>query len=141
MTTSTLIASSTTGRIRLRSPMLKSTSFLEGLESNLAEIQGVIRVRGNPSAGSLIVEYDPKICSEDWVEGKVEEIYLEAAQQNRNRTGEFLGKATKVGMAATLTTAVVYGFSGKKKPHIRAGSAFLGFAALHMLRHSKRLLS
>jgi hypothetical protein len=52
------------GRLRLRSAVLKGNALAsEEARRHLAQIVGVTSVRGNPSTGSVLLEYDPNVIS------------------------------------------------------------------------------
>lgn len=141
MTPNVLIAATSAGRIRLRTKPLKNSAFLTELEGELCNLEGVMAMRSNPAAASLIVEYDLAICDQDSMEKDVENAYLRVLRKNRKENGILLGKATKIGMAASLSATLYYGFAGKKRLHINAARVFVGFTALHMLKYSRRLFT
>ena len=53
------------GRVRLRSPALRSEKALEEIQSSLAAYSGVKKTESNARTGSLLVFYDPAAISRE----------------------------------------------------------------------------
>ncbi|MCG8425904.1 MAG: hypothetical protein MI754_00945 [Chromatiales bacterium] len=127
----------------MRAKRLKSKKISSSIREKIEHLPGVLEVRTNPGAGSIVVNYDTHVVDATVLEDQIEAICSPNASgngENGNGLAKQLNRATKVGMMTTLATSITYGFLGKKKPHIAYGTAFLAFAGLHMLKHSSRLL-
>ena len=150
-----MIVSTVNGRIRVRSPRLKSRPFAAEVRPAAAAMTGVDSVRVNRAAGSLVATFDPDSANPLALERALERLCLSpgtalqgaagsAPVVARRRAGgnlsRQLNRATKVGMITTLGTSLAYGFAGRKKPHIRFGAAFLVLAGAHMFRYQRTLL-
>ena len=137
-----MIVSTVAGRIRIRAKRLKSKKFSSHARDRIAELSGVFEVRANPGAGSLVVNYDVRETEATILEEQIETICLavpERNDENGNGLSKTINKATKIGMVSTLAASLTYGYLGKKRPHIAYGTAFLGFAGLHMFKYANRL--
>lgn len=137
-----MIVSTAGGRIRIRTNRLKSKKISGRLKDRIEALEGVTGVRANPNAHSLIVHFDENRIEMTDLEDQVIEICSPPKNDGNgsNKLTKRLNQASKVGMIATLATSLAYGYAGKKKPHIRFGTAFLALAGVHMLKHSNRLL-
>lgn len=136
-----MIVSTLYGRIRIRSKFLKSARACSTAKRCIEEYPGVIEVRANRGAGSLVVRFDEQAVDVGELEERIESICMSASNGQQNGTlSRRINRVTKVGMISTLAASVACGFAGKKKPHIGFGVAFLGFAGAHIYRHSSRLL-
>ena len=138
-----MIVSTVSGRIRIRSNRLKSQKIANKILREAEVLEGVTDVRTNPAAGSLVVSYDTRAVDTVELEDKLEALCMppKPVVNGTNKTiSHYANKATKVGMATTLATSLVYGYLGNKKAHIRFGKAFVVFAGLHMLRYQSTLL-
>jgi len=138
-----MIVSAVSGRIRIRSKLLKSRAFARDVRRGAEGLGGVTEVRTNPAAGSLVVSYDTREADADTLESALEALCLPPSPTPRPARAEIsrqLNRATKLGMAASLGAAVALGFMGKKKAHIRFGTAFLALAGMHVWRNQRTLL-
>lgn len=138
-----MIVSSCGGRLRVKAKRLKNKSISNKIKTKVEELEGVNGVRVNPSAASLIVNFDQSLVDVESLEDSVFAICsppINGKNGSKSRISKRINQASKVGMMATLSASLIYGAMGKKKPHIYYGSAFVGLAGLHMLKHSKSLL-
>lgn len=138
-----MIVSTVAGRIRVRARRLHSAGFANRVRRQVETIPGVSSVRINAAAGCLVVAYDTQTVDTEWLEDRLEAICLPPAPVKVDKAptlSKQINRATKAGMVTTLTTSLVYGFLGRKKPHIGFGAAFLAFAGIHMLRYRGTLL-
>ena len=138
-----MIASTVNGRIRVRSNRLKSRKTANSIQQEIENLEGVYDVRTNTGAGSIIVNFDPRVIEPEHLEELIENAWAPTPNGNRKKgktLSRTVNRVAKVGMMSTLATSITYGFLGNKKQHIRYGKAFLAFAGVHMLKHSNRLL-
>ena len=138
-----MIVSTVSGRIRIRSKRLKSRKTADQVAQEAGALEGVSDVRVNPAAGSLVVSYDTRAVDTIALEDRLEALCMRprsTAGGARKTLGRYANRATKLGMATTLTTSLAYAYLGNKKAHIRFGEAFVVFAGLHMLRYQSTLL-
>jgi hypothetical protein len=138
-----MIVSTVSGRIRVRSNLLKQKGFARDVQGQAERIPGVSEVRVNPAAGSLVVSYDPRLADTEALEGELEALCFRRPPVPRPANGELarqFNRATKIGMVTSLGTAVALGFMGKKRAHIGFGTAFLALASLHIWRNQRTLL-
>jgi copper chaperone CopZ len=138
-----MIVSTVSGRIRVRSNRLKSERLANNIRRNAEQLVGVSEVRVNPAAGSLVVSYDTRLVDTIDLEDQLEALCLPATAAKNGKSSaisKHVNRATKVGMMTTLATSLAYGYLGNKKAHIRFGTAFVAFAAMHMLRYQSTLV-
>lgn len=138
-----MIASTVPGRIRVRTPLLKSSQFSKEVSQKVQNLTGFDKVRTNLKSGSLIVTYHPEQVDEQHIELEVEELCFKSPppRKKKNPVSAKVGQVSKIGMIATLIPSIALGFAGKKKLHIYTGVAFLAFAGLHTTRFSKTLFN
>jgi copper chaperone CopZ len=138
-----MIVSTVAGRIRVRSNRLKIKKIAEQVRRQAEALDGVQEVRVNPAAGSIVVSYDTRQSDTDLLEERLERLCLPPAKpagNGRSTWSKRVNQATKIGMMTTLATSLAYGYLGKKKAHIRFGTAFVALAGMHMLRYQGTLL-
>lgn len=138
-----MIVSTVAGRIRVRSNRLKSKKNAERVRERASALAGVMDVRVNPAAGSLVVSYDAAQVDALVLEEQLEALCAAGSGIPLTISGDLsrhLNQATKLGMMATLGTSLALGFAGRKKAHIGFGAAFVAFAGMHMLRYQKTLV-
>ena len=138
-----MIVSAVAGRIRVRSNSLKSRSFAEEVRRGAEGLDGVAEVRTNLAAGSIVVIYDVGEAEAEALEEALEALCLAVPAARKPATAGLsrqLNRATKIGMVASLGSAVALGFMGKKKAHIGFGTAFLALAGMHIWRNQRTLL-
>lgn len=138
-----MIISTSEGRLRIKTNRLKNQRIAQQIKGKVAQLHGVQQVRANPGAASLIILFDQNSQDLTTLEEQVITLCSPPAKRKsrpQRTVSRRLNQASKAGMVATLTASLVYGYLGKKKPHIYYGSAFVGLAGLHMLKHSKTLL-
>lgn len=142
-----MIVSTQKGRMRVRFNKLRSASVAQRAKAEVEKQPGILSVRDNSAACSLIILFDDQKWKAEDLEDEIMDICIQAAKpikkassQNKSRTlSKRVNQATKVGMVGTLSASLAYGFMGKKKPHIYYGVAFVALAGAHMLRYSKTL--
>ncbi|MBS3799450.1 MAG: hypothetical protein KGY40_00505 [Thioalkalivibrio sp.] len=138
-----MIVSSVNGRVRVRAQVLRSAGTAAAMVSQLSAVPGVIDARPNAGAGCIAVTFDPDVLEIEVLEKRIESLCRSAERARRNPgrgITRHLNRATKYGMVASLATSLAYGYVGRKKPHIRFGTAFLVFAGAHMLRYRHTLM-
>ena len=139
-----MIVSTVDGRLRVRANRLKSKKVSESVKNRIEALTGVTTVRTNPGAASVVVHFHAEQVDTDVLEEEIVTICTPATNSNdrngKSQLSKRLNQASKIGMVGTLATSLAYGFMGKKKPHIRYGTAFLALAGMHMLKHSRTLL-
>lgn len=138
-----MIVSTCEGRLRVKASRLKSKKVSESIKRKVEALTGVHGVRTNPAAASIVVSFDRAQVDAEQLENDVFDICSPPAKPKSSgkvRISRRVNQASKVGMMATLSASLVYGFMGKKKPHIYYGSAFVALAGVHMLKHSKSLI-
>ncbi|PIE43466.1 MAG: hypothetical protein CSA50_04960 [Gammaproteobacteria bacterium] len=135
-----MITSASPGRIRVRTARLKAKRFVTETQSKVRELPGVISVRCNLKAGSLVVNYDQNTTNERVMEKRVEAICMRTHRKPGNkRLKAKINQVSKIGMVTTLVPSVIFGFAGKRRLHVYTGIAFLVFAGIHTLRYNKTL--
>lgn len=139
-----MIVSTVDGRLRVRANRLKSRKISNSVKERIEALPGVTGVRTNPGAASIVVHFHAEQVETDLLEDEIVKICTPTANgsngNGKKQLSKRLNQASKVGMIATLATSLAYGFMGKKKPHIRYGTAFVALAGVHMLKHSRNLL-
>jgi len=138
-----MIVSAVAGRIRVRSNLLKTRTFAEEVRRGAEGLAGVAEVRTNLAAGSVVVIYDVREVDAEALENALEALCLAVPASRTSAKAGFsrqLNRATKIGMVASLGSAVALGFMGKKKAHIGFGTAFLALAGMHIWRNQRTLL-
>ncbi len=138
-----MIVSTVSGRMRIRLHRLKSRKISAIAKKRIKALSGIINVRCNSSAGSMVIEFDAHQAQVEQLEIQVEEIIKAAqspVQRSRKATRKKINQAIKIGMISSLAGSLIYAAFGKKKAHINFGKAFLVFASLHMLKHYKTLI-
>jgi copper chaperone CopZ len=138
-----MIVSTVAGRIRVRSRRLRSSGIADRVRRQVETMPGVSMVRVNTAAGCLVVGYDPQVVDTEGLEDRLEALCLPpppARTGKPSTVSRQINRITKAGMVTTLGTSLVYGYLGRKKPHIGFGAAFLAFAGVHMLRYRGTLL-
>ena len=136
-----MIVSTVSGRIRIRSNILKAKKRALRIEETVKVYPGVNEVRTNPSAGSITVMYAPDEVDETELEAFIEQSCSQQ-KPHRSKTSDLarqVNRISKVGMISSLATSVALAYTGPKKLHIATGQAFVVFAGLHMLKHRKTL--
>lgn len=138
-----VLVNAVTGRLRVRSQVLRNRRLAEPIETEVRSIAGVSEVRLNPAAASLVVLYDPEQVEMETLEERLERLCSDheaRAQKRRRDLSRQINLAGKVGMVTTLAGTIGYAYLGSKKTHERMGWAFLTFAAYHILRNRGTLL-
>ena len=139
-----MIVSTVDGRLRVRANRLKSKKISESVKKRIEALDGVISVRTNPGAASLIVYFHAEGVDTDMLEEEIVAICTPSKSGKRSEAqsqlSRRLNQANKIGMAGTLAASLAYGYLGKKKLHIQYGTAFVALAGLHMLKYSRTLL-
>lgn len=138
-----VLVNAVTGRLRVRSPILRTRRAAEPIEAEVRAIPGVSEVRLNPAAASLVVLYDPQQVEMEVLEERLERLCTDhqaRAQRRRRDLSRQINLAGKVGMLTTLAGTIGYAYLGSKKTHERMGWAFLAFTAYHLLRNRGTLL-
>lgn len=137
-----MISSITDGRIRIKTNRLKNKRVSDSIKGKVEALNGVSAVRTNPGASSIVVHFNKNQVDIEQLENEIFELCSppKANKKSKPKISRRVNQASKIGMMATLSASLVYGFMGKKKPHIYYGSAFVGLAGLHMLKHSKSLI-
>ena len=138
-----VIVSTLSGRVRARSPRLKSARLAAAVETRLRRIEGVTQVQANVAAGSVLVHFDAAQIPGEALEDQLEQALLPPTREGAAggpRLSATVNRVTKVGMMTTLGASMACAALGRKKPHIAFGAGFLAFAGLHLFRYSHRLL-
>jgi len=139
-----MIVSFRDGRVRLRSPALRSETALEEVGRMLAAYAGVKKIETNAYTGSLLVLYDPAMISTEQLNlaaAMLESRFiLPAAGPGR------AGPAFKSLMSRKIENRLLLGsavmtlagaVSGMKPLHITGGALLILFAARHLHLHRK----
>lgn len=138
-----MLVSTLNGRVRVRARVLRSAATADRIAHDLRCLPGVIEVRTNPGAGSLVLTFDAEAFAIEELEERIE-AQLHMAER-RPRGGDRgvsrrINQVTKYGMLATLGTSLAYGYLGRKKAHMGFGAAFLVLAGAHLFRYQGSLL-
>lgn len=132
------------GRIRIRYPLWRESSRLDGAAERLRGLEGVTAVSANARAGSILVHYDP-----GQVELKQMKTRVLGVINTRNIRPTPVAPAIENHLAdVTLTGTINLGmlaslglaFTGSRRLHRRAGKVFLWFVAAHLFVYRKKLL-
>lgn len=147
------IASHVPGRLRLRAAPLRRAAASAALAAEMRSWPEVSRVEANPRTGGLLALYDRGIGDEAFAARVLAAFAAhcggaEAARPRRqaprklalpgldlrdwNRTAKIGGLATMAALLAVLPAS--------RAAHAALGVAHLGFLALHLANHRKKLL-
>lgn len=143
------IASSVQGRLRLCDERLRDAAWGTRLQRAAEALPGVIRVRVNAAACSIVVEYAPNEVSRAAFERSllacipvaqpgivaVPERAVPARRVWRQRANRY----AKYGAMASLAFSLLAAASGRKRLHIASGGVFLAFLGVHMYIHRRHL--
>ncbi len=138
-----MIVSFRDGRVRLRSPALRSPETVEEITGILSAYAGVEKTESNVRTGSLLVLYDPAAISREHLEMAVTllEDRLQSSHSPSKRCG-LLGKSLtprkieKGLLLGSMVVTVIGALSNAKTLHISGGTLFLLLAARHV--HARR---
>lgn len=144
------IASHIPGRLRLRADALRRRTTSDALASDLRSWEEVSRVEANPRTGGMLVLYDRSVGMEafaariavacEGLRGAAEPAPPRRKSKARlifdlrdwNRTAKIGGLASMAALLAVLPAS--------RAAHAALGVAHLGFLALHLANHRKKLL-
>lgn len=150
-----LIASSLTGRIRLRAAALREPARLERLRAMAMQWRGVREVCVNPKAGSLLIHYDPARLDRARFDARAEALVAQmlgtdtapaassALAEPRPSHGSARIRANrhaKRGMLASLAASLLLAGMGRSRWHALTGVFFLHTLAVHLWVHRRHLL-
>lgn len=141
------IVSRLPGRLRIRHANLRNNEKLASLCADLGAWDGVIDVKGNPTAGSIVVYYDDHVISSETIEAlasaRIAEFVGAIIPRETGEKVEFslarMNRPIKIGMSVSLA-ATVGTLAISKGAHAAAGGALLVFLLLHMATYRRTLL-
>lgn len=151
------IASSTTGRLRVKNPLLKTVD-VQSIKKCLSDLKGVISIDVNSLLGSMLVKFDPekideekfskvfnkcivKAQREESDEKKEDEELLKNLPAEIKKTGKSIYKKSRkienqtMAFAGGLCVAAVC--TKLWKLHAVAGWIFAAAATAHTIRYRK----
>lgn len=151
------IASSISGRMRVRLSPLPDAASLEALCGQLRAQPGVDDVRGNPRTGSVLIHYDPLVISQTGLEvclaGQLGPSWGDGAA-SVTRTGELvksvwrqvpavsrrdLNRYAKYGAVACMAVSLWALAVRQRRLHVWGGVASLAFTGVHMAINRRNL--
>ena len=144
-----LLVSSVPGRLRARHPSTRPPASLAAIARRLRTLTGVVEVRPNQTARSLVVVYDPQVTRQWQMEEGVRDALTEALptldRQHLQGTPEPLvrrfNRYSKVGAAGALGTSIALALVGSRRWHAWTGWAAVGLLGVHLYVHRKRLFA
>lgn len=148
-----MIKSFIKGRVRLRSEALKDAKIVAEIVEFLKAEEGILSLDSNVRTGSLLVNYDPDVISEDHLKFaaatladklKVSESssqccsnkLLQRSQKNYNL---IVSRKTERFVLFSSFILCLVGLLGPKKLHLVGGTAFTVLAAKHIYNRRKLL--
>lgn len=140
-----MLTSQTPGRIRIRHEGLSRPEVSDSISEMLMALDGVGSVSINENTGSLLIYYDEQQISLDKLLETVHEAmsHLKSRQlsgaSESTSTGWTRHQTAKRGMAASLGLALTMALLDEEDLHFMFGFGFLGFLALHIKIHQKRV--
>lgn len=141
-----IIVSHIPGRLRLRSPELRSTARNREISALLAAWNGVLSAEGKPACASILLRYDPgRISPADLAAGIAELFPAPAAPDGGEapvKASELLwsmNRPAKIGMLGALGGSLL-ALSVGKSMHAVLGAMHVGFLLIHLANHRKKIL-
>lgn len=139
-----VIVAAVPGRLRLKHAALADAPMQEAFIARLNEMAAVTALRGNPSAASIVVEYDATAIALKEIEKEIAQIatqLLALPVSPRSKSGQTLkrraNRYAKYGAIASLAVSVASIYAGRKRLHVATGWLFLAFLGVHMYVHRK----
>jgi len=134
------------GRVRLRSPALRSEKVLEELKGSLAAYAGVTKIESNARTGSLLVLYDPAAISRErldmavaWLESRFPVPTPRHSRGHAALSAPALRKLENRLLCGSALMALAGAVSRAQSVHIAGGILFFLLAGRHLYTRRKAL--
>lgn len=139
------IASAIPGRIRVRTPALRNPDLLAQMGQAMQNLAGVVSMRPNAAACSIIMEYDSNQVPASEMQAQVEtlvtsKLAIPPSAESHPKKNTFRRRANrwaKYGSIASLGVSLAALAVGGKRLHVIGGGVFVAFLAVHMAIHRK----
>lgn len=151
----TKVASRLPGRLRLRGDALRQPRRNGELRALFAEWDGVVAAEGTPATGGMLLRYDPSRIAPADIEARAlavvnpspapppAPIRAQAAHRYPIKPPAMKPASARrlvnIGMLASMAGSLIALAYGKKL-HALIGVAHLGFLALHLVDHRRKLI-
>lgn len=133
-----MIMSDLTGRLRIRSPLLRSEEHCRRVGDLLTTLRGVRECRLNARSGSLLVIYDPEVLSRSNLLKALEKI-LPLSSEIRPKTKREL-KYLNISMLLSLSGVALGALIEAETLHVISGLIFFLALGFHLYKYRKVLL-